>query len=419
MNTKKYNNFKDMLYVFSFLFIIFLKWNIGNVDVKLINMVLDQIFFLPAVLLISLFYFHYQYYNNIFVITRIGKSKTNRTHLLSILKECIIFPIYLLVLVVLLSFRDYHISNLLPIVICFLLIISFYILLGFIYFFGYIFLKKFYMCFLLNLIPIFIYKFYIIWWKQFIATFDISRISNNLILIVINVVVIIFIMLVTMYQKEKKNIKLNSLVKSVILYGVIEFLSIICLRNYIMIPDSYSFQSLLFMDTAERIVGLLFWVAPKIYIIFYMFQYIYDNYKHNLIFYMVRISNREKWIRKHCLQIMIYLLIVSVMKLLLSSIMFRVISVNLLLSTGYYFLYLLFISMSIIMIYLFFKDVSVANFYLSCYFIFMAIISIFSIDILDFLLLSDSMIGIVVFVIGIVIGYGVSVLILNNDEYYG
>ncbi len=416
---KNYQKYKELLYIFGFVFVIFLRWNSNNFDSKLMDMVGNEIFLFPSVLFICLFYFYHVYYHNIFIQTRLGPYKAKKNHFISILKECICFPSYIIVLSIILSIWDLSIDVLLPMIVFYLLIISFFILMGCIYFISSTHFKKFYYSVLCNMIPIFVYKYYIVWWKQYLSSsFDITRMINNMYLLFINIVGIVVILSIYKYSKYLKNIKITTITKALLLYGVIEYISLFLLRPYIINPNSFSFTSLLSVHSTDKIVMIFYWIMPKLYVIVYCFQNIYENYNHNLIFYMTRIVNREKWLRKLCFNMISFFTGALVIKVILHCLIYKSMDVEIIYSLLVYFTYLLFIWGSVVLIYLIFKELDILNFYLVVYLFGVTITAVYSIESWKYILLDINFTGLVIIFIVFLICYILSVVILNNSEYY-
>ena len=61
---------------------------------------------------------------------------------------------------------------------------------------------------------------------------------------------------------------------------------------------SYSFFDLFFLTSGEKFTAFLFWLLPKVVILFVAYRRITSTYQHNLIFYITRIDDRSRWVRR-------------------------------------------------------------------------------------------------------------------------
>ena len=131
--------------------------------------------------------------------------------------------------------------------------------------------------------------------------------------------------------------------KEYIIYFLLEIISLYLLKGSVMNPASYAFNDLFFMFPAEQFLRFLVWVFPKLYIFYMIFNKFYHHYRYNLLFYIVRIKNKTRWMTGIILDDLKDIVIFSIIKLLCTSLIFGFMP-EMIVSSLMYVLYLMMFS---------------------------------------------------------------------------
>lgn len=412
MNTRLYKNLKIIIYIISFINIIFGKLMF---DISSLEYLGSTVFLLPAIFLCLLFFFHFRYYTNTFVKVRFHtQRKYMISHYKSIYKECILFASLQFILAIIFDLNIYSFENAISAFLIYLLIISTYLVLGSIYMTCFVIKERFGLCFILDMIFILIYKFYVTWWLQYgYYILDFKGIDQNINLIIFNILIIGSSILINM----KKKYFIRSINQNILLilgYSLLEFLSTYYLSSYTVNYSNFSFHTLELLNNSEIIISLLLWILPKIFIICILFKKIYDDYKSHLIFYIVRINNKKLWLNQLYIQCIRICFICTFVKVIITIFIYQRFDMSVLYSAILYFLYLLFHLSILFVLYLFFKDESLLNYYLFIYVL--LIVMGYITQMFDFILISHH---VFIYVFILLLGYLISVYLINHDEYYG
>jgi hypothetical protein len=420
MRSSIYKKAKFIVYIICLIIIMIQKLFIINKDTYLIAEMYPKLFMLPCILLISLFYFHYQYYNNIFIKTRFNDyRKYIKSICIDILKECItlaLFQFFIIMILDLKMLKGYSILSLFSIILDIILV---YCLLGMIYLLIYFLFNKYHICFIVDSIVILVHYLYVIYWLMYGAFLLDDRTINERWIISLICILIIVLCFIVIYVRTISTIKVNQMLLMIISYFFIELLSMSYLKVYTIDYSLFSFSSLELLNQSEMFTVSLFWLIPKFIVLYIIFKKVVYSYHHNLLFYMVRISNRFIWIKKLYKEIIKYLITFTVIKIIDVVIVYRTLSLQLLISGMIYILYMSFLSSIIITMYFILKDESIFNYFIFLYIAIFFINIIMNISKLSFISIDYHYGSISIYFLIIIILYIISVYIINHDEYYG
>lgn len=127
---------------------------------------------------------------------------------------------------------------------------------------------------------------------------SVNRYSTNLLLTGFNAFLIAGMLY---FMNDKKHLKMIHTMKKSSLplgYLIMEFFSLLMIQSYMEKKYSYSFFDLFFLTSGEKFTAFLFWLLPKVVILFVAYRRITSTYQHNLIFYITRIDDRSRWVRR-------------------------------------------------------------------------------------------------------------------------
>ena len=149
-----------------------------------------------------------------------------------------------------------------------------------------------------------------------------------------------------------------------------------------------------------------------------IFNKFYHHYRYNLLFYIVRIKNKTRWMTGIILDDLKDIVIFSIIKLLCTSLIFGFMP-EMIVSSLMYVLYLMMFSFVLYTLYLGIKKIEVFNGFLAVYMFAGLMISYLGIETLYFWIQDYHWINDLIYIIGIVVLYMVDVWMLSKDEYYG
>lgn len=420
MKGSTYRNVKYIIYFVCFINIIVQKYFLMTDDTYLIAQMYPKIYVLPCILLSTLFYFHFQYYSNIFIKTRFNDHrKYVFTHYNDIFKECmslVIFQLSLISILDLKMFFEYSIQSILSI---FLSVSMIYCVIGVIYLFLYFIIHKFHICFIVSGVIIVVHYFYVIYWLMYGRFINDIEVSKERMIISLICLLIITICLLIIYRKECLSTRFNMNQSLIIYIGYlcIEMLSVSYLRSFTINCHSFSFHSLELFDPSEAFIIGLFWIIPKLYILMTIFKKVRHSYHYNLLFYMVRISNKFIWVRNLYIDIFKYLLSFSVIKIIITVIIYQTISIDLLISGLLYILYIGVFASVLMTIYFISKDIGSFNYFIFLYLI-LFFISI-NLTCFSFISIDAKWYNLLIYIGLLICTFIANVYIINHDEYYG
>lgn len=416
---KFYRYAKDIIYFLCFAYIILGRWSIFGEDITLIEAVSTEILFFPCMMLISLFYFYYRYYTNAFISTRLN-GLGDCEHVKSLLKESVKLSLWQIMLILLLSFDNVTFQHKTVLFSIVLVIISTYCALVGLYFIFYRLFRNYYIPFLLMSVVIVLYKIIVTWWYMY-GNYSVTNpdISQNVLLIIVNGMICLSCFINMKLRKGRiKMLEKISMLKKYIIYFLLEIISLYLLKGSVMNPASYAFNDLFFMFPAEQFLRFLVWVFPKLYIFYMIFNKFYHHYRYNLLFYIVRIKNKTRWMTGIILDDLKDIVIFSIIKLLCTSLIFGFMP-EMIVSSLMYVLYLMMFSFVLYTLYLGIKKIEVFNGFLAVYMFAGLMISYLGIETLYFWIQDFHWINDLIYIIGIVVLYMVDVWMLSKDEYYG
>lgn len=422
MKGKTYQNVKYIIYLICFINIIVQKCFLMSGDTYLIAEMYSKIYVLPCILLSALFYFHFQYYSNTFIETRfIDYRKYVMTHCVDIFKECFMLAAFQLCLIGLLDLKMFEGYSLLSLLSICLSVCLVYCVIGVIYLLLYFTIHKFYICFIVDGFMIIAHYFYVIYWLMYGRFVNDGKMVNERMIISLICLIIIGICSLIIYKKtcSYSKLNINQSVLFYIGYFLIEMLSISYLRTYTINCYSFSFHSLELFDPSEIFVVGLFWIIPKLYILFVLFKKITHSYHYNLLFYMVRISNRFIWVRNLYINIIKCLVSFSIIKIIMITIIYQSISIDLLISGLLYILYTTAFVSLLMTIYFISKDIGSFNYFIFLYLIIFFISIIVNITFLSFISIDTHWYSLLIYIGLLICTFMMNVYIINHDEYYG
>ncbi len=422
MKGSTYKNVKLIIYLLCFTNIIVQKWFLMFNDTYLIAEMYPKIYVLPCILLSALFYFHFHYYSNIFIQTRFNDHrKYVLTHCIDVFKECIMLSMFQLCLIGLLDFKmfiGYSILSLLSIVLSVCLV---YCVVGSVYLLLYFAIHKFHICFVVDGFIIIAHYFYVIYWLMYGRFVNDVEIIYERMMVSLICFFIIAICLLIIYRNtcSYSKLKINQSIIFYIGYFLIEMLSISYLRIYTLHIHSFSFNNLELFEPSEAFIVGLFWVIPKLLIIFILFKKITCSYQYNLLFYMVRISNRFIWVKNLYIEVFKYLLTFSIIKVIGTIIIYQSISIDLIVSGFLYVFYMGVLVSMLMSIYFISKDIGSFNYYISLYLIIFFIKIIINLPCLSIIAIDESLYSLLIYTVVLVCTFMLNIYIINHDEYYG
>lgn len=422
MKGTTYKNVKYLVYLACFTNIIVQKWFIMSSDTYLIAEMYPKIYVLPCILLSVMFYFHFQYYSNTFIKTRFNDHrKLVLTHCIDVFKECIMLSLFQLCLIGLLDFRmfkEYSIPSILSICLSVCLV---YCVIGAIYLMLYFTIHKFYICFISNGFIIIAHYYYVIYWLMYGQFISLEEKINERMIISLICFIIISICSLIIYKKTCSYLKLNMNQSFLFYIGYlfIEMLSISYLRIYTVNYHSFSFQSLELFDPSEIFIVGLFWIIPKLFILFILFKKVTRFYQYNLLFYMVRISNRFIWVKNLYREVFKSLFCFSIIKMAGTTIIYQSVSVDLVISGLIYIFYMGTLISVFMNVYFISKDMGSFNYYIFLYLIIFFMNILMNFTCLSFIAINKNYSSLLIYTIILVCTFIINVYIINHDEYYG
>lgn len=415
---KTYKRVKECIYLYLFLYTIIVRWINIDPDETIRLIISQHMFLLPCLLLISLFYFHYHYFHNIFVQTRFkSKKECLKQHYLSVLKESVSLALYQLLFAFILGFEKFNMQFILSVLMITMVVVTSYIVLAIVYITAYIIKEKFYIGYVINSMIIVFYKFFVTWKLQYgYYGLDLLDIHENIHLILANVIVIgVCLLIIKTYTRKK--IQISKKYLDLVIYGILEVLSYLGGQSHYF---TLSYNQMEFVDSGEAFLTLLFWILPKLYLIYICFRCFYTHYKKDLLFYMVRIKNRRKWVLQISYELLQKIMFMTIIKLFcyivlcfIQNIDFHFIIIK---DFFVYFIYLYFLIQLFMSAYLIFKDEVIINYFIGFYVL--CIILNMNISMIRFVSLAYDIFSIGIYFSFIVLCHILIVYRINRDEYY-
>ncbi|SEJ10393.1 hypothetical protein SAMN05216514_11081 [Kandleria vitulina] len=289
------------LLIYSLIFILFtaVKWQNMTMNSYSISYLLkyDHVFDICISLSVIGFFYH-RFYKNELVKSRLFANGL-KEHEKYICSETFKISLIWCFLLFLYDFNKYEWNKWVVVLSIFLMIISsvyVFMCLHFILIRKY---SKYSWIFIIEFLVLVFYRFI------FLSLFNlvnynvsVNRYSTNLLLTGFNAFLIAGMLY---FMNDKKHLKMIPTMKKSSLplgYLIMEFFSLLMIQSYMEKKYSYSFFDLFFLTSGEKFTAFLFWLLPKVVILFAAYRRITSTYQHNLIFYITRIDDRSRWVRR-------------------------------------------------------------------------------------------------------------------------
>lgn len=420
MEGSTYKNIKFIIYIICFVNIMVAKWTFMYDEAYLVEVLYSRIYVLPCILLSALFYFYFRYYKNTFVITRFrAEKKYILSHCMDVLKESCMLALFQIILILLLDLKIFSEYSLLQILSIVSVIVLIYCVIGMIYLVVFFLTEKFYLCFIADGLFIIAHYLYVVYWLMYGGFSAGALASAERLKLSLLCLLIIGICLLIISRKIFSIFKDFHKLLVFIGYFFVEYISVNFLRAYTVDYSLFSFDSLELFDSSELFIVFLFYVIPIIFVLFINFRRIIHSYHYNLLFYMVRISNRFIWVRKQYLDIFKDVFIFAVIKTIVIIMIYKTFSVELLISAVIYVIYMYFLSSVLMCSYFISKDTSILNYYIIIYVIVFLMSVISGNNVMSFISLDYHINSILIDIFILVLTFIINVYIINHDEYYG
>ncbi|WP_074689079.1 DUF2705 family protein [Kandleria vitulina] len=205
--------------------------------------------------------------------------------------------------------------------------------------------------------------------------------------------------------------------KYYLVYIGIEAFSSYYLMSAIQKKYSYSFFDYFFITSNEKFTGFIFWLIPKVFIVFVAYKRITETYHHNLIFYLVRIDDRSRWVRRLILNNMKDAFVFTIIKSIITALMYGW-NIKIIESGVNYMLFVLLMILIINIIYLLIKKEEVLNYLLIGYLTIATIAVYGGVGMLSWIMLEIKEWTNAWMIVFCVLFYFITVLMLKRDEYY-
>lgn len=421
MNSQLYKRVKWIVYLSTFVISIWMKWNSYDPQGTFPFIVINQILFIPVLLMLGLMYFQYRYHHNVFIQTRFQSlHDVRKHHFKTNILEAIEFSLWQLVIAAILGFHDFSFESCYALFITIITIILYYIAYAVIYTSILEIFNHYYYAFGICAILMVAYRI-IVYGQLRLGSYTLSLegIVQNYLLIVAYLFVIVGSLSFTkLYFQQKILIRINRKTFMIIACVFIELFSEILLRNQSLSYTSFSLINYFgFMQNNELFI-ILIWLLPKIVLLYVGFMIFVERYRLNYTFYAVRINNKRRWVDRVMKELCLFLIILVVNKLVFHCLYYQVFNISLLWATIEYFLYSLSWLSLLIVAYIIGKSESVFNYFMIVYIITNAFIGILQISSLQFLLLDSTLMASIIFLIFIICAYNITVYLMNHHEYY-
>jgi hypothetical protein len=280
-------------------------------------------------------------------------------------------------------------------------------------------MNKYYKVFIIELISLCIYRFYFQGIAE-IGNYNIfsSSSNENYFLVVLNLFIIVFIVSFLTRRRYLENVaQYFERYKYYLVYIAVEAFSSYYLMSAIQKKYSYSFFDYFFITSNEKFTGFIFWLIPKVFIVFVAYKRITETYHHNLIFYLVRIDDRSRWVRRLILNNMKDALVFTIIKSIITALMSGW-NIKIIESGVSYMLFVLLMMFSINIIYLLIKKEEVLNYLLIGYLTIATIAVYGGVGMLSWIMLEIKEWTNAWMIVFCVLFYFITVLMLKRDEYY-
>ncbi|WP_352403475.1 DUF2705 family protein [Kandleria vitulina] len=205
--------------------------------------------------------------------------------------------------------------------------------------------------------------------------------------------------------------------KYYLVYIAVEAFSSYYLMSAIQKKYSYSFFDYFFITSNEKFTGFIFWLIPKVFIVYVAYKRITDTYHHNLIFYLVRIDDRSRWVRRLILNNMKDAFVFTIIKSIITALMYGW-NIKIIESGVSYMLLVLLMILIINIIYLLIKKEEVLNYLLIGYLTIATIAVYGGVGMLSWIMLETKEWTNLLMLAFCVLFYFITVLMLKRDEYY-
>ncbi len=363
-------------------------------------------------------YFYYHFYNNVCVQTRLDYNG-EKNHFMAVFKEFCILLILWLFLLIIYDFSSFSIENWSVIISIYLLIITNVILFLAVHFLLVRRMNKYYKVFIIELISLCIYRFYFQGIAE-IGNYNIfsSSSNENYFLVVLNLFIIVFIVSFLTRRRYLENVaQYFERYKYYLVYIAVEAFSSYYLMSAIQKKYSYSFFDYFFITSNEKFTGFIFWLIPKVFIVFVAYKRITETYRHNLIFYLVRIDDRSRWVGYLILNNIKDAFVFTIIKSIITALMYGW-NIKIIESGVSYMLLVLLMILIINIIYLLIKKEEVLNYLLIGYLTIATIAVYGGVGMLSWIMLETKEWTNLLMLAFCVLFYFITVLMLKRDEYY-
>lgn len=260
----------------------------------------------PFIALITLYFSLDRYYRSVFVMTRIGpREEVQAVYHRAIKKDTLIIASSVIGAILLFEWLPYSIHSLYARVISLGSVLSLFLLFEEMHIFIIdhyryqvaLLLESVYIVFMMSVllkmfaVPQLYYYFY----------------ARNYPLLIANTG-----MIIALHIANKEGHELSKRMIRCIVIMASELLSSILMENYA--PQDFSLYEVFLPTSVDRFLYLLMWLFPKIILVLICVQETEEMYGHHLLFYIVRIKNRTRWVFKLESRMLLYILIATVAK---------------------------------------------------------------------------------------------------------
>lgn len=261
----------------------------------------------PLIFLILLYYFLNRYYQAIFVMTRIGSlDYAKKTYHRAIMKDTYLIVGSEIVGVLLFEWLPYSWQTFYARVICLSTLASIYILFAMVHIFlieHYPYRVSFvceslYIVFLVEVL----HNIYCLPRMLYLSYKD------NYPLLFINLIAIAVFYFVISKQKE-----ISTYITRISVVIACEAFASIMLKQFI--PQDFSLYHVFLPTSVDRFLFLILWLFPKIILILVCVKETDEMYGRHLLFYLVRIKNRRKWLIQLYRRLITYIIMAAVTKM--------------------------------------------------------------------------------------------------------